>query len=121
MIILLSKDEVLYLRQFALNEIIEREGFLKVNCFDVMEFIKKCYKYVVDDLLSKEGIYVKNKILLSELENNYINYNIFINTISLLRIYPAISELDINLTYQTAILIDSNYNVTIKIYNKMLL
>ena len=113
--ILLPKDEVLYLRQHVIKEITDKEIELKLNCFNIMDFIKKCYKYVLDDLLTKEGLNVRNKILRNELENNYTGYEFLINTISLLRIYPAIITLDLDKNYTTDVVVDQNYNITLRI------
>ena len=38
--ILLSKDEVLYLRQHVITEITNNQIELKFNCFNIMDFIK---------------------------------------------------------------------------------
>ena len=113
--ILLSKDEVLYLRQHVITEITNNQIELKFNCFNIMDFIKKCYKYVLDEIITSEGLVIKNKILRNELENNYTGYEFLINTISLLRIYPAIVTLDLDKHYTTDVVIDQNYNITLRI------
>lgn len=115
MVILISKDTTLYLRQLCLDSVIDKSTFLDFNSFNILEFIKSCYKYVLDNMLRNEGYVVTNTILRDELNNNFTDTEVILKSISLESIYHVILELNMNLPCYTTIEIDSNYTTKIRI------